>query len=80
MTLPFTGIAGYNAWGGDAPVYQTSASSPVTLPSYIHDKWEATIRAKNHINGNDVINTLSNGWGDWKHGNSSMKLNNQALA
>src|SRR5690554_3185276 len=68
MTPPFTGIAGYSAWGGDAPVYQASASSPVTLPSYIHDKWEATLRVKNHINGNDVINTLSNGWGDWKHG------------
>src|SRR5690554_5869058 len=68
MTLPFTGIAGYSAWGGDAPVYQASASSPVTLPSYIHDKWKTTIRTKNHMNGEDVINTLSDTWGAWKHG------------
>src|SRR5690554_971476 len=68
MTLPFTGIAGYSAWGGDAPVYQASASSPVTLPSYIHDKWNTTIRTKNHMNGEDVINTLSDTWGAWKQG------------
>lgn len=66
MTLPFTGIAGFNAWGGDAPVYQASASSPITLPSYIHDKWETTVRVKNHMNGEDVINTLSDTWGAWK--------------
>src|SRR5690554_6192317 len=74
MTLPFTGIAGFNAWGGDAPVYQASASSPVTLPSYIHDKWKTTIRTKNHMNGEDVINTLSNTWGGWKHGMQKSKL------
>src|SRR5690554_1896057 len=68
MTLPFTGIAGYSAWGGDASVYQASACSPVTLPCYIHDKWNTTIRTKNHMNGVDVINTLSNTWGAWKHG------------
>src|SRR5690554_5933044 len=74
MTLPFTGIAGYSAWGGDAPVYQASASSPVTLPSYIHDKWKTTIRTKNHMNGEDVINTLSNTWGGWKHGMGTTHL------
>lgn len=68
ITLPSTGIAGYSAWGGDAPVYQASASSPVTLPSYIHDKWKTTIRTKNHMNGEDVINTLSDTWGAWKQG------------
>lgn len=79
MTLPFTGIAGYSAWGGDAPVYQASASSPVTLPSYIHDKWKTTIRTKNHMNGEDVINTLSNTWGAWKQTLRKGKLKNNNL-
>jgi len=76
MTLPFTGIAGYSAWGGDAPVYQASASSPVTLPSYIHNKWETTVRVKNHMNGEDVINTLSDTWGAWKHGMGKAEIKN----
>src|SRR5690625_3340656 len=75
MTLPFTGIAGYSAWGGDAPVYQASASSPVTLPSYIQDKWKTTIRTKNHMNGVDVINILSNTWGAWKQGMGKTHIN-----
>lgn len=67
MTLPFSGIAGYNAWGGYDPLY-SDENGVVTMPDHIYDMWKTTIRAKNHMNGNDVIGTLSEGSGAWTHG------------
>ncbi|WP_165851399.1 T9SS type A sorting domain-containing protein [Brumimicrobium aurantiacum] len=57
MTLGFTGVAGFHLWNGRAE----------HTANYI-ELWKNTFRAQNHMNGDDVISTLSDGWGDWKHG------------
>lgn len=54
MSAGFTGVCGYNHWEGkDMNV------------SFL---WPATIRAQQHMNGDDVIHTLSNGNGQWTQG------------
>ncbi|RFC54068.1 T9SS C-terminal target domain-containing protein [Brumimicrobium aurantiacum] len=63
MTLGFTGVAGFHLWNGRAE----------HTANYI-ELWKNTFRAQNHMNGDDVINTLSDGWGDWKHGMGKGKL------
>jgi len=54
MTFGFTGLAGYNAWVGGFPGQEFT--------------WPGNIRAQQHMNGNDVINTLSTGNGGWVQG------------
>ena len=54
MTLPFCGLAGYNQWIG--------------WDEDQGDLRDITIRAQDHMNGVDVINTLSQGGGNWHHG------------
>ncbi|WP_133122081.1 hypothetical protein [Brumimicrobium salinarum] len=68
MKLPFIGIAGYNSWPGYTPFKFTHENDNVTMAPHIYDMWKTTIRVKNHMNGEDVINTLSDTWGGWKHG------------
>ncbi len=60
MTFPFTGVAGYLTWFGWRKGEETL--------------WPATIRAQQHMNGDDVINTLSEGGGNWGHGKQEEKL------
>jgi len=74
MTLPFTGVAGINAWFAYTPNKLESKNDVLTMPSYAYDMWDNTIRVKNHMNGNDVINTLSDTWGGWRHGMGKGKL------
>jgi hypothetical protein len=59
MTLGFTGVAGFHFWDGRDPELDGS---------YHTDLWKNTFRAQNHMDGNDVINTLSDTWGGWSHG------------
>ncbi len=59
MPLGFTGVAGFHFWDG---------SSPKEDNTYHTELWKNTFRAQNHMNGYDVINTLSDTWGGWKHG------------
>jgi hypothetical protein len=68
MTLPFTGVAGINTWLGYRPNNLKDENDVVTMPNRSYDMWNNTIRVKNHMNGNDVINTLSEGGGYWSHG------------
>lgn len=68
MTLPISGITGYNSWPGWDPLHYAYETEKVTMPNYIYDMWKATIHSKNHINGDDVINTLSEGGGYWSYG------------
>lgn len=49
MTMGFTGIAGFNTWFG--------VDKPQVFPP--------VKRAADHMNGDDVINTLSDGGGEW---------------
>ncbi len=63
MSLGFTGAAGFNMWSG-------WLISPSTYNNVVA-RWTATIRAQDHMNGNDVIYSLaSNGSnnGDWQQG------------
>jgi hypothetical protein len=55
MTFPFTGVCGFNAWWD-------------FLDDGYADYWPPIIRSQNHLNGDDVINTLSEGGGKWGHG------------
>ncbi|RFC53092.1 T9SS type A sorting domain-containing protein [Brumimicrobium aurantiacum] len=63
MTLGFTGVAGFHLWNGRAE----------HTANYI-ELWKNTFRAQNHMNGDDVISTLSDNWGDWSHGMEKSKL------
>ncbi len=56
MTLGFTGVAGFHFW---------DRSSPKEDGTYHTELWKNTFRAQNHMNGDDVINTLSEGGGYW---------------
>ena len=63
MSFGFTGAAGFNMWSGFDIDPSTAAN--------VMARWTATIRAQDHMNGNDVIYTLaSNGdnEGDWQQG------------
>lgn len=60
MTFPFTGVAGYLTWYG--------------MQEGLEHLWPATIRAQQHMNGDDVINTLSEGGGNWGHGTGEAYL------
>lgn len=51
MTLGFTGIAGFNSWNGFN--HNTAEGNDEQM------LWQSTIRAQQHMNGDDVINTLS---------------------
>lgn len=76
MTLPFTSVASYNSWSVFSPFKFTYENDVVTMPDHIYNMWETTIRIKNHMNGEDVINTLSDTWGAWKHamGTTHLKI------
>lgn len=54
------GIAGFFPWVG-------------WRPETVH-LWSATIRAQRHMNGDDVIGTLSEGGGNWGHGKEEEEL------
>ncbi|OJX36992.1 MAG: hypothetical protein BGO87_14530 [Flavobacteriia bacterium 40-80] len=62
MSMGFTGICGYSLWEGQ-------------IEGQEH-MWTATIRAQYHLNGDDVINTLSNGNGQWMQGRQKEKIYN----
>src|SRR5690554_2409439 len=68
MTLPFTEVAGINTWSGYTPNFLKDENDVVTMPNSTYNMWDNAIRVKNHMNGDDVINTLSDTWGAWKHG------------
>lgn len=55
MALGFTGVAGFNNWPG----YQLDLNY-----NYEHF-WKPLLRVQNHLNGDDVINILSEGGGKW---------------
>lgn len=60
MTFGFSGVAGFNMWSGwpnNTPGY--------TEKTFLHG---STIRAQNHMNGNDVVSTLGNNSGQWRQG------------
>jgi hypothetical protein len=61
MTAGFTGVAGFNMWDGFMHPTPTEPYEEEIL-------WPSTIRAQQHMNANDVINTLKNGNGDWSQG------------
>jgi len=63
-TLGFTGLAGFFMWNG----YQHGDGQfdERTL-------WKSTIRAQQHMNGDDVVNSLSNNNGDWIQGREKQK-------
>lgn len=61
MTAGFTGVAGFNMWDGFMHPTPTEPYEEEIL-------WTSTIRAQQHMNANDVINTLKNGNGDWSQG------------
>ncbi|MDD2983800.1 MAG: T9SS type A sorting domain-containing protein [Crocinitomicaceae bacterium] len=54
MTFPFASVGGYLTWAGWRK----------ELEGHL---WPAIIRAENHMNGPDVISTLSEGGGEWWH-------------
>lgn len=60
MCFGFTGVGGYFHWTGK-DVEQDNV-------------WPITIRAQNHFNGDDVINTLSEGYGEWIQGRQNEYL------
>src|SRR5690554_1274489 len=74
MTLPFTGVAGINTWSGYRPNRLEDENDLVTMPNSTYDMWDNTIRVKNHMDGDDVIGTLSEGGGYWSHGMEKSKL------
>lgn len=63
MSAGFTGVCGFNMWPG------TESNQSFLYP--------ATVRAQNHMNGNEVISTLSNGFGSWSQGRQAEKVYNQ---
>ncbi|MCO5268469.1 MAG: T9SS type A sorting domain-containing protein [Brumimicrobium sp.] len=65
MTLGFTGIAGFLFWDGRGKNADSINNLYLSL-------WKKTFRALNHMNGDDVIGTLSQGWGQWNHYSSSI--------
>lgn len=67
MSLGFTKLAGFHPWTGYSPDFDWN---------YTHF-WKHTIRAQYHMNGDDVINTLSEGGGDWRQEKQYAELNNQ---
>ncbi|MCO5259264.1 MAG: T9SS type A sorting domain-containing protein [Crocinitomicaceae bacterium] len=67
MSTGFTGVCGYNMWEGGERMADATMLNQI---------WSATIRAQNHLNGDDVINTLSNGNGEWEHGWQEKKIIN----
>ena len=60
MTFGFLGACGFNMWH--------------ILKGNYNGIWENQINVKNHMNGNDVISTISNGGGFWNHRRSKEKL------
>ncbi|MCO5268471.1 MAG: T9SS type A sorting domain-containing protein [Brumimicrobium sp.] len=60
MTLGFTGIAGFLFWDGRGKNADSINNLYLSL-------WKKTFRALNHMNGDDVIGTLSQGGGYWEH-------------
>lgn len=66
MTLGFTGIAGFHSWDG----FDHGTDAGVDLQML----WPSTIRAQQHMNGDDVINTLSQGNGSWIQGRQQERL------
>lgn len=64
MSLGFTKVAGFHPWLGYSPDFDWN---------YTHF-WKHTIRAQYHMNGDDVINTLSEGGGKWGHGKEEEKF------
>lgn len=60
MTFPFTGVAGYFTWFG--------------MQEGLEHLWPATIRAQQHMDSEQVIETLSEGNGQWVHGKQEEKL------
>lgn len=63
MSAGFIGVCGFNLWEG-------KAASQNFL-------WPATIRAQYHMNGTDVISTLSNGNGGWIQGRQHERVYRQ---
>lgn len=68
MTGGFTGVAGFYMWDGFMHPTPTDPVDEEIL-------WPSTIRAQQHMNGDDVINTLQNGKGNWVQGRQQEKLN-----
>ena len=60
MTFPFTGVAGYFTWFG--------------MQEGLEYLWPATIRAQQHMDGEQVIETLSEGNGQWVHDKKDSQL------
>ncbi|MBW7868717.1 MAG: T9SS type A sorting domain-containing protein, partial [Brumimicrobium sp.] len=67
MTLGFTGIAGFLFWDGRGKNVDSINNLYLNL-------WKNTFRALNHMNGDDVIGTLSQGGGYWEHGAQETKI------
>lgn len=64
MTFGFTGVAGFNMWAGWASDYGGILDDQTFLQP-------STIRAQNHMNGNDVLYTLmsdGSNSGNWQQG------------
>ena len=60
MTLGFTGVCGFNMW------FLNDGNK--------HGLWESQANVKNHMNGNDVISTISNGGGLWRQERTLLKV------
>ena len=59
FTQGFTGVAGMYNWNGYDRPYDINQKIEL---------WKHTIRAQNHMNGDDVVNTLDNWNGYWVQG------------
>ncbi|MBW7868903.1 MAG: T9SS type A sorting domain-containing protein [Brumimicrobium sp.] len=70
MTLGFSGIAGFLFWDGRGKNADSINNLYLSL-------WKNTFRALNHMNGDDVIGTLSQGLGQWNHYSSSIFPNSK---
>jgi|SRR5690554_2385120 len=70
VILGFLRFAGLNFWDG---------CDHKEDGSYHTELWKNTFRAQNHMNGDDVINTLSDTWGALSHGMGKGKLKDNSL-
>lgn len=59
MTFGFVGACGFNLW------HLKNGNK--------HNLWQNQVNVKNHMNGDDVISTLSNSWGIWRQSRSVAK-------
>lgn len=66
MTLGFTKVAGFHPWTGYSADFDWNYTN----------FWKHTIRAQYHMNGDDVIGTLSQGGGKWGFGKEDARVKN----